>query len=185
MILTAILPTAASLSHQRERTDVQTKMCFLNGPSPASFCFYFRSLKNGPCPASFSFIFVFSIKHYIFYNKEMWKMSINICGWDLNPRPLEYETPPITTRPGLLPIFNLLQHTFYRKNCRRQRDSNSDRRTRRQARWPLDHHHGGRQRWPLLSKWNVPAYQHTSLEGTNAKICFCHRLLYSRLCRSS
>ena len=28
---------------------------------------------NGPSPASFSFIFVFSNKHYNFYNKDMWK----------------------------------------------------------------------------------------------------------------
>ena len=34
------------------------------------------------------------------------------------------------------------RHNFYRKNYRRQWDSNSDWRIRRQARWPLDHHHG-------------------------------------------
>ena len=36
-------------------------------------------------------------------------------------------------------IFVLFTHKFYRKNCRRQRDSNSDRRSWRRARWPLDH----------------------------------------------
>ena len=34
-------------------------------------------------------------------------------------------------------ILVLLKHKSYRKNCRLQRDSNSDRRN-----WPLDHHHG-------------------------------------------
>ena len=38
-------------------------------------------------------------------------------------------------------IFVHLKHKFYRKNCRRQWDSNSDHRKRRQACWPLDHHH--------------------------------------------
>ena len=32
--------------------------------------------KNRPSPATFSFIFVFSNKHYNFYNKYVWKMSI-------------------------------------------------------------------------------------------------------------
>ena len=33
------------------------------------------SFFNGPFPASCLFIFVFSNKHYYFYNKYMWKMS--------------------------------------------------------------------------------------------------------------
>ena len=39
-------------------------------------------------------------------------------------------------------IFVLFKHKFYRKNCRLQRDSNSDRQRRWRARWPLNHHHG-------------------------------------------
>ena len=39
-------------------------------------------------------------------------------------------------------IFVLFKHKFYRKNCRLQRDSNSDHHRRWQARWPLNHHHG-------------------------------------------
>ena len=42
----------------------------------------------------------------------------------------------------LLFIFVLFKHKFNRKNCRRQRDSNLDRWSRRQAHWPLDHPHG-------------------------------------------
>ena len=38
--------------------------------------------------------------------------------------------------------FRSFQIQFVQNNCRRQRDSNSDRRSRRRARWPLDHHHG-------------------------------------------
>ena len=45
------------------------------------------------------------------------------------------------TNPGhFLFIFVLFKHKFYRKNCRLQLDSNWDRRSIRQARWPLDHH---------------------------------------------
>ena len=39
-------------------------------------------------------------------------------------------------------IFILFRHKFYRKNCRLQGYSNSDRPSRRQARWPLDHRGG-------------------------------------------
>ena len=42
----------------------------------------------------------------------------------------------------LFVYFVLFKHKFYRKNCRRQQDSNSDLWSRRRARWPLDHHHG-------------------------------------------
>ena len=53
---------------------------------------------------------VFSNKQYNFYNKSMWKMpcSSSIRRWDLNPWPLECESPPITTRPGLPPSIHFL-----------------------------------------------------------------------------
>ena len=53
----------------------------------------------------FSIIFVFSNKHYNSYNKYMWKMlwPSSILRQDSNTRPSEHESPPITTRPGLLP----------------------------------------------------------------------------------
>ena len=45
--------------------------------------------------------------------------------------------------PGLfLYILVLFKYKFYRKHCMLQQDLNSDRRSRRWARWPLDHHHG-------------------------------------------
>ena len=53
----------------------------------------------------FRLFLVFSNKQYIFYTKSMLKMSCpsSIRRWDSNPRPLERESPPITTRPGLPP----------------------------------------------------------------------------------
>ena len=39
-------------------------------------------------------------------------------------------------------LFSFFSITILQKNCRPQRDSNSDRRRGRRARWPLDHHHG-------------------------------------------
>ena len=39
-------------------------------------------------------------------------------------------------------LFSFFSNANLQKNCRHQRDSNSDRWSRRRARWPLDHHHG-------------------------------------------
>ena len=44
--------------------------------------------------------------------------------------------------PGLFCLFSIFSNTILQKNCILQRDSNSDRRSRRRARCPLDHHHG-------------------------------------------
>ena len=62
--------------------------------------------KNGPSPASFSFIFgLFKQTIQIFTTNQCEKMSCpsSIRRRDSNPRPLERESPPITTRPGLPP----------------------------------------------------------------------------------
>ena len=58
---------------------------------------------NGPAPTSFRLFSVIS-------NKSMWKISSpsSTLHQDLNPRPLEHELSPITTRPGLPLCFNLL-----------------------------------------------------------------------------
>ena len=61
----------------------------------------------------------------------------NIC-LNSSSRPflfLKMGQPP---RP-LFVYYCCFKHKFYRKNCRCQQDLNSDRRSRRQARWPLDH----------------------------------------------
>ena len=60
---------------------------------------------NGPFPASFSFIlspFQTNI-NTILQQINVKKCPSSIRHQDLNPRPSESESPPITTRPGLLP----------------------------------------------------------------------------------
>ena len=61
------------------------------------------SFLNWPSPASFSFIFVFLNKHTISTTKNV-NMSIQYSHCDSNQPPLEHESPPITTRPGLTPL---------------------------------------------------------------------------------
>ena len=65
----------------------------------------------------------------IFKANKCEKCPSSIRCWDSNPRPLEYECPPITTRPGLsacLCSFSYFSSTILLKNCHLQRDSNSD-----------------------------------------------------------
>ena len=40
-------------------------------------------------------------------NRYVEKCPSSIWCWDLNSRPLKHESPPITTRPGLLPLIHL------------------------------------------------------------------------------
>ena len=63
--------------------------------------------KNGPSPASISFIFeLFQTNNTIFTTIQCEQMSCpsSIRCRDSNTRPLDCESPPITTRPGLPPI---------------------------------------------------------------------------------
>ena len=54
-------------------------------------------------------------------------------------------------------LFYSFQITILHKNCRRQRDSNTDRWSRRRACWPLDHHrHGPKQKCAIFKKWAIP-----------------------------
>ena len=68
---------------------------------------YLNVFTNGPSPASFSFIFdLFQTNiNTIFTTNQCEKISSpsSIRSQDSNPRPLERESPPITTRPGLPP----------------------------------------------------------------------------------
>ena len=66
------------------KSDLQL-MLFKNGPSPGIFFVYFRLFKQ----------------QYNFYNCE--KCTSSLRRWDSNPRPLEHEFHPVTTRPGLPP----------------------------------------------------------------------------------
>ena len=59
---------------------------------------------NGLTPTSFSFIFsLFKQTLQIFTTNICEKSPSSIRCRDLNPQPLERESPPITTRPGLPP----------------------------------------------------------------------------------
>ena len=67
-------------------------------------CFSLSFLKNGPTPASFSFIFGLFQTNYTILTANKWeKMSIEYRCQDLNPRPLEQESIPTTTRTGIPP----------------------------------------------------------------------------------
>ena len=64
-------------------------------------------LKIGPTRPLFLFIFGLFKQTIQFLQQMNVKnvMSIQYLGWDSNPRPLERESTPITTRPGLYIIF--------------------------------------------------------------------------------
>ena len=68
-----------------------------------SLSHFFSSKKWAKPGLFFVYFWSFSNKQYNFYNKSMWKMSCpsSIRRWDSNQRPLERESHPITTRPGL------------------------------------------------------------------------------------
>ena len=56
--------------------------------------------------ASFSFIFVFSNTTLQFLKQiNMKKYPSSIQRQDSNSQPSDYESPPLTTRPGLPPLF--------------------------------------------------------------------------------
>ena len=61
--------------------------------------------KIGPTPASFLFIFgLFKQTIQFLQQINVKKCPSSIRRWDSNPRPLERESTPITTRPGLPPL---------------------------------------------------------------------------------
>ena len=72
--------------------------------------------------------------------------------------------------PGLFfCLFSFFSITILQKNCRPQRDSNSDRWSRRRARWPLDHHHYTHLHLDkyALYEWKI---RPNSLQMTNPKL---------------
>ena len=83
----------------------QNKLYHMLGPIKDDLLYLEASnvLKNGTTPASFHLLSSFQT-HLIFYNKYVCeKMSIQYMVPGLNSQPLEPESPPITTRPGLPP----------------------------------------------------------------------------------
>ena len=108
-------------------------------------------IKYGPNPASCCFIFVL----ISFKMTDTVKQSINgisIDGVLRRRRRIHWAmVAPWTiytffkkwANSGLFFVFSFFSNTILqKKNCRLQRDLNSDCRSRRRARWPLDHHHG-------------------------------------------
>ena len=79
---------------------------------------FFAFLKNGPIPASFIGYF------RSFQTKKLQQIYVKKCPsskWcgDLNPQPLEHESPPVTTRPGLPPfkLYCLWGDLTWREEC--------------------------------------------------------------------
>ena len=79
----------------------------------------------------------------------------------------------------LFVYFRPWQSPFYRWSCRLQQHSNSDRRSRRGARWPLDH--GPLS--SLLSCWKSPSFFlclhffRTSFKRMSFKFYFAHHVI--------
>ena len=70
--------------------------------------------KIGPTPASFLFIFgLFKQTIQFLQQINVKKCPSSIRRWDSNPRPLERESTPITTRPGLPPTARSYRLTLY------------------------------------------------------------------------
>ena len=67
---------------------------------------YFLFKKNWPTPASFIiYLLYFQTSIIPIFTTNTWeKCPSSIQCRDLNPRPSEHDTPPITTRPGLPPL---------------------------------------------------------------------------------
>ena len=60
--------------------------------------------KNGPTPASFCLFSSFQTNITNFTtNMNVKKCPSSIRRWDSNSQPCDYESPPLTTRPGLPP----------------------------------------------------------------------------------
>ena len=53
---------------------------------------HFKHIFNGPFPASSRLFSDLSNKHYNFYSKLTWKISIHFWSLDLSPRPSEYHS---------------------------------------------------------------------------------------------
>ena len=76
--------------------------------------------KNVPTSASFTFIFDFSNTHYKLFNTyDVKKCPSSIQCRDRNSRPLEHESPPITTWPGHIFIWWVFTFILVFDNCTR------------------------------------------------------------------
>ena len=83
-------------------------------------------------------------------------------------------------QPRPLFIFVLSKHKFYRRNCELQWDSNSDRRSRRQALWPLDDHQGPWTQlifyqWLCVTFAIILAFVHAAIVSATMKWSICRK----------
>ena len=70
-------------------------------------------LKNWANPGLFFVYFwSFQTNNTIFTTNQCEKCPSSIRRWDSNPRPLERESTPITTRPGLPPLMIIICFVF-------------------------------------------------------------------------
>ena len=93
-------------------------------------------------PRIFFFFFSRSLRRFYF---NYFFVIIEFFGNNFRAIESEYEIVLCFKNMGQpRPLFrhvSFFLSTFYRQNYRLQQDSNSDRRSRRRPRWPLDHHH--------------------------------------------
>ena len=78
---------------------LSVSLLYFDGPIPASFIIYFRSFQTN--------III------IFTTIQCEKCPSSIRCWDSNPWPLDHESPPITTRPGLPPKSLYFLHLLF------------------------------------------------------------------------
>ena len=101
-MLLLLLHVRSIFEHQITKRDYQQDFTFSR-----SYLRFF--LKIGPTPASFLFIFgLFKQTIQFLQQINVKKCPSSIRRWDSNPRPLERESTPITTRPGLPPSLRFL-----------------------------------------------------------------------------
>ena len=104
---------------REQHTDVQNRLQYRSAiQAPLTTVYFF---KKGPIPASFIYFRSFQANSTIFTTNQCENMSCpsSIRCRDSNPRPLERESPPITTRPGLPPIsiFYILVFCHFEKQA--------------------------------------------------------------------
>ena len=78
-----------------------------------SFIIVILFWKNGPSSASFSFIFgLFWTNITILTSNKCEKCPSSIWCWDSNLQPSEHESPPITTRPGVIIVIHDMPKSY-------------------------------------------------------------------------
>ena len=98
-------------SHQASIDAEGIEACTINWTIPNIF---YRKWTN---LGLFCLFLVFSNKQSKFYNKLMWKMSIQYQVWDSNSQPSDYESSTYSTRRELLPLQFLILRECFQTHC--------------------------------------------------------------------